>query len=318
MKILVSTKKMPREEWLVHRTLGLGGSDAPAVAGVSRWKTPLQVWLEKTGVVPPASAQSEAAYWGTRLEDIIAEEFARRTGMRVERLEEMLQHPEYPFMIANIDRIILDENGRATAILECKTAGEFRRHEWDDGKIPDEYIVQVQHYLAVTGLQTAYIAALIGGQTFLIREIERDDELIDYLIRIEADFWRLVESRTPPPIDGSDAAAELLKKLYPEAKAGSAIDLPTEAEALIRQWREAKAEEEAAAARRQEAENKLKALLEDKEVGLLGGKPVVTWKNFTRKTIDSKRLKKDYPDIYDQYAKESTYRKFKILIDEEE
>ena len=318
MKILVSTKNLSREEWLKKRNDGIGGSEAPAVAGVSRWKTPLQVWLEKTGVVPPASAQSEAAYWGTRLEDIIAEEFARRTGMRVERLEEMLQHPEYPFMIANIDRIILDEAGRATAILECKTAGEFRRHEWEDGRVPDEYIVQVQHYLAVTGLKKAYVAALIGGQHFVIREIERDDELIDYLIRIEADFWRLVESRTPPPIDGSDAAAELLKKLYPEAKAGSAIDLPTEAEALIRQWREAKAEEEAAAARRQEAENKLKALLEDKEVGLLGGKPVVTWKNFTRKTIDSKRLKKDYPDIYDQYAKESTYRQFKILIDEEE
>lgn len=308
--VLANTVNMPREEWLELRRRGIGGSDAAAIAGLNRWRSPVAVWLEKTGQVEPEEP-GEAAYWGAKLEDIVAEEFAQRTGFKIRRRNAILAHPEYPFMIANVDRIIVDKE-HGNGILECKTTSEYRKDEWAGGKIPDEYMIQVQHYLAVTGYGYAYIAVLIGGNKFHYQRIERDDELIGYLIKIERDFWRLVEENTPPPMDGSAAATELLARLYPTAQPDSCINLPPEAEELIAEYEAAKAEETAAAERRQAAENKLKALLGEHEVGLIGGVPRVVWKTVTQSRVDTKRLRAEHPEIYEKYATTSTYRRFML------
>lgn len=150
------------------------------------------------------------------------------------RRNAILQHPKYTFMLANIDRYIMD-NERGRGILECKTANEYFKGEWDGDKIPEHYLIQIQHYLAVTGLEYAYIAVLIGGNKFRMKQIDRDDEIIDYLVKIESDFWHLVENEIPPEMDGSDASKELLAKLYPEAKQESSIELPPVAKELVQE-----------------------------------------------------------------------------------
>lgn len=307
MNVLVSTRDMPRDEWLAWRRRGIGGSDAAAIAGLNPWKSPVAVWLEKTGQIEPEEP-GEAAYWGTVLEDLIAREFAARTGCKVRRRNAILQHSRYPFMLANLDREVRDpERGRG--ILEVKTAGERRTHEWEQG-VPEYYLIQVQHYLAVTGYQFAYVAVLIGGQRYLHRLVERDEEIIRYLVQIEADFWRLVETRTPPPMDGSDASAELIARLYPESRPEK-IRLPADAEALIAEYEQAKAEEKAAAARAEAAANKLKMLLGEAEEGLVGERRVI-WRTIESERLDTKALKAAYPDIAAKFIKTTAYRRFEV------
>ncbi len=305
MPVLTPTKEMTRSEWLTWRKQGIGGSDAAAIAGLCRWKSPVAVYLEKIGEIEPEEA-GEPAYWGQILEDIVAREFSVRTGLKVQRRNAILQHPDYPFMIANLDRLIIDET---RGILECKTTSEWMKDEWD-GKIPDQYMIQLQHYLAVTGLSYGYIAVLIGGNKFQYQMIERDEEIINYLTKIEADFWELVKSHTPPEMDGSQASSDLLKKLYPEGKP-SETPLPLEAKDLIGQYQEAKEFEKKWSLAKDEAGNKLKAMLEEHEVGIIGDMEV-RWKTVKTSKFDSKAFKQDHQDLYEKYTKPSSYRRFEI------
>ncbi|WP_378210045.1 YqaJ viral recombinase family nuclease [Anoxybacteroides rupiense] len=306
--VLANTNEMSHEEWLEARRKGIGGSDAAAIAGLNKWKSPVAVYLEKIGQAPEESVSSEAAYWGTMLEDVVAQEFSKRTGLKVRRKNAILQHPEHPFMLANIDRLIVGEK----AGLECKTASEYLKDEWKDDEIPTQYLIQCQHYMAVTGYDAWWIAVLIGGNKFVYKKIERDEDIIQYLIQIESDFWNNhVLKKNPPMFDGSEASSELLKTLYPAAKFNEDIELPPDAAALISEYEQAKQEEEEAAARRKEAENQLKAMLGDYEKAFAGER-IVTWKNVCSSRVDSKLLKEKYPEIYREVARESVSRRFSI------
>lgn len=309
--VLAKTKGMERDEWLRYRTHGIGGSDAAAVAGLNPWKSPVDVWLEKTGMVSPPDLDemNEAAYWGTVLEDLIAKEFTRQTGLKVRRRNAILRHPDYPFMIADVDRLITSPD-EGTGVLEVKTTSAWARDQWDGDRVPDHYMIQLQHYLAVTGCKWGYMAVLIGGQTYKHVRVERDDELINYLVQIEAEFWRLVESQTPPVYDGSEASSEVLKRLYPKGRPEQ-ITLPDEALTLIEQYEEAAKAEKVAKARKEAAANQLKGLLGEYEVGVVGGR-IVTWKTVVSRKLDEQRLAADHPDLAERYMVDSSYRRFGI------
>lgn len=308
---LVDTRDMAREDWLEARKSGIGGSDAAAIAGLNPWKSPIAVYLEKTGEIE-SEGPGEAAYWGTRLEDLVAREFTRRTGIRVQRCNAILQHPEYPFMLANIDRRIVGTD-EGPGVLECKTTSEWMRDAWDDDRAPDHYMIQMQHYLAVTGLSYGYIAVLIGGNKYRYMRIDRDEELISYLIEIEEEFWQRVESRNPPPFDGSEASGELLKRMYPEARREATVQLPGDAELLAAEYDIAQAEEKAAAERKDCAANQLKALLGECEIGILprSGR-LVSWKQMSSNRFDAKALQAEHPDLHAKFTKTSSYRRFTI------
>ena len=146
--VLASTENMSYEDWLEHRKLGIGGSDASVVCGINKYKSPVELWMDKTGQIPPQEA-GEAAYWGTQLEAIIRDEFTKRTGIEVSKPTVILQSEEHPFMLANLDGIC-EVPDVGTCIFEAKTASAYKAGEWDDA-IPDEYQLQIQHYMAVTG-----------------------------------------------------------------------------------------------------------------------------------------------------------------------
>ncbi len=304
---LISTENLTREEWLEFRKKGLGGSDTAAVCGISKYKTPVELWMEKTKQVESKEA-GEAAYWGTIMEPHIREEFTRRTGLEVRRELSILQHTEHPFMFANVDGVVSDPI-HGNYIFEAKTANAFLQDQWVE-TIPDAYQLQVQHYLAVTDYRGAYVAVLIGGNTFKWYYIPRDDELISMLVRLEERFWNYVTTNTPPPIDGSDAASELLRGLYPSSKVNKII-LPDNALELLKQFEEASEREKQAEVEKQEAENKLKELLQDNESGSVGER-TVSWKSVESERLDSKRLKSELPDIYSKYSKVSSSRRFSI------
>ena len=162
-KIITSTENLPYEDWLEYRKLGIGGSDASVVCGISRYKSPVELWMEKTEQIPTQEA-GEAAYWGTQLEALVRAEFTKRTGLEVELVKQLLQSEEHPFMLANLDGVC-EHPDLGPCVFEAKTASAYKAGEWENS-IPAEYMLQVQHYLEVTGYKAAYIAVLIGGNTF--------------------------------------------------------------------------------------------------------------------------------------------------------
>ncbi len=311
-KVLEKTTELAREDWLEIRRQGIGGSDAASIAGLNPWRPAVAVYMEKRGEDPFEEEQNEAMYWGTRLEDLVAQEFQERTGKKVWRRNAVLQHPEHEFVLANIDRRVVGEE-EGLIPLEVKTTSAWNREEWEDDVIPDMYAIQVQHYIAVCGAPYAYIAVLIGGNKFRWARVERDDEAIRYLIQIEKNFWENhVLAGEPPALDGSDASSELVAKMYPEAKPNSELVLPREARPLIEQRQGWKEREEEAKEHRKAAENKLKDMLGEKEIGLFEGEPVVRWTQVTSKRIDSKKLREQYPEVAEECEYESSYRRLTV------
>ena len=238
MKVLAKTENMTQDEWLAMRKRGIGGSDAAAALGLSPWKSPVQLYAEKTGEIDTPPMTSEAVYWGTKLESVVADRFAElNPDVKVEPVKAILVHPEHTFMIANLDREITLPDG-SKGVLEIKTANARQADKWEDDNVPVNYTLQVNHYLAVTGYQFAWIACLLGGQQYVQRYIERDDELINDMTKKESEFWACVVNRTPPAWDGSEAAFELLKSLYPKAEPGKKVILPKELEPTLDQYLE--------------------------------------------------------------------------------
>lgn len=198
---------------------GIGGSDVVAICGLNKYKSPVEVWMEKTGQSMPKE-QSESAYWGTILEPLVRQEFTLRSNMKVKLKQCILKHPKHDFMIANIDGVVIDTN-HGECLFEAKTASAYKQSQWEDA-IPEEYMLQIQHYIAVTGYHRTYIAVLIGGNQFKYEVIERDDELIEMIVKLEYNFWNnYVLTNTPLPIDGSDASSELLNSLFSSCKENS-------------------------------------------------------------------------------------------------
>ncbi|AXM89360.1 hypothetical protein B379_09580 [Anoxybacillus ayderensis G10] len=308
--VFANTNEMSHEEWLSARRNGIGGSDASIILGLNKYKTPFELWLEKTGQVDLQSSTSDAAYFGTLLEDLVAKEFEKRSGKKVRKRNVMFQHPNHHFLLANIDRFIVGEK----AILECKTASAFLAKEWEGDDIPEAYIVQMQHYLGVLGpeYQKGYFAVLIGGQKFIWKEIERDDELIEMIFVAEIDFWKNhVEKNVPPALDGSSAAEEYLKKRYYKVETGKIVDLKYEYKNKIEELLSLKETIRELDERARLLENEIKNELKDAEIGFIQNYQV-NWKVVESNRVDTKKLKSMFPQVYEQVTKKNSYRRFEI------
>jgi len=165
--------------------------------------------------------------------------------------------------------------------------------------------------MAVTGCSGAYIAVLIGGNQFKYYFIERDEEIISLLIKLEKQFWDCVVKKKPPKLDGSKASSELLNRLYPKGKSKDIVPLPEEALGLIRQYEDALSAENQAVLKKEEAANRLKDLLGGNQYGSAGGR-LVAWMNVSSERFDSKALKSEQPEIYSKYVTTSRFRRFSI------
>lgn len=307
-KIIASTKDMSRVDWLDIRTKFIGGSDASIVLGLSKWKTPFELYLEKTGQVIPQEIDNDAIYFGNALEDFVAKEFERRTGKKVRRKNQMLQHDEHEFMMANLDRVVVGEN----ALLECKTTSAYNAKEWEGEEVPANYLVQVNHYLAVTGYQKAYICVLIGGQKFVWKEIERDEELINMIIQAEKEFWEFhIIGNNPPALDGSSAAEQYLKQRYAKGDPGLVVDITLGDNDSIKEMLELKEYIKTLQLQANGIENRIKEQMKEAELAIAKDYKI-TWKTVSSNRVDSKRLKADYPDIYEKVCNASISRRFEI------
>ena len=306
--VLVETDKLSKEEWLKWRKRGIGGSDVSCLLGINKWKSEIQLWMDKTNQTNEPPVENEAMAWGTIMEPIIRNYFAKVTGKNVVELKAMLQHPEHPFMIADVDGVTVDDAGNP-AILEIKTASEYKRSEWDEG-VPAYYQTQIQHYLCVTGIRKAYCAVLIGGNSFKIYEVDADDEIQSMLIAVEKNFWNKVQNMIRPDMDGSDAAKNLLDSLY-RGGVAEQIVMPEEAVEYVDAYIEACVEEDNAKAKKQNASNHIKEIMGDYDKATCLGHSI-SWKSVSSERLDTKALKENEPDIYAKYVKITTSRRFTV------
>ena len=305
-KILARTDGMLREEWLALRKQGIGGSDAAAACGFSRWNSPLGLWLEKTSS-DTQSVYNEAMFWGTTLEPVIRDVFSTKIGKVVEVMPYIFQSEDYPFMIADIDGIIREDDG-SVSLVEIKTVSAFKAGEWADG-LPAEYYIQIQHYLAVCELPRAYVVYLIGGNELHYELVERDEETISTIIMLESAFWDKVVRRQKPDVD--ENSAEALDQLYPASNKTSII-LPDEADKLLDDYMAIKAIEDDVKKQKNLLENQLKSMLGEAECAKSRNGFSVSWKEAVSTRLDTATLKKEQPDIAAKYTIKSSYRRFSV------
>lgn len=303
---ITSTAGMSREEWLILRKTGLGGSDAGAVCGANPYSSPMKVYFDKV-TDSIEDSDSEAMRQGRDLEDYVAQRFSEATGFKVRRARRMYRSVSHPFMIADVDRMISGED----AGLECKTANAFQAEQWKDGAIPPHYLIQCLHYLAVTGKSVWYLAVVILGREFQYRKITRNEEILNRLIAVEQQFWnRYILAKKIPEPDGSPACDEVLGQVFQKAREGDEIPLIGFDGKLARREQLLKTMEELEKEQRQ-IEQEVKLYLRNHE-SAISEHYRVRWSNVDTRRLDTGRLKVEKPELYQEFLKVTSSRRLQI------
>lgn len=285
----------------------LGGTDCAGVLGISKWRTQLQIWAEKVGELEREDISNKIEVEvGLELESYVARKFAKVTGKAVKKVDDFMFHPEHKFIGANRDYELTEEN----ADLEIKTTSAWNAKEFDNGKVPIDYLMQCYHYLMVTGKPRIYLAVLIGNHEFRYYTIDRDDKALNTILKREIDFWNkfVVPKVMPFMVKAEDS--DILFRLFPEAKEQT-IELDDEAVKLAEMIQAYKEDKFTLEKQIEEAENKLKLMLKENETGIAGNYKI-TWKNQTTKRLDTNLMKLEAFTFYEKYVKSIDTRVFRI------
>ena len=204
-----------------------------------------------------------------------------------------------------IDRSIVGEK----AFLECKVTNSFNKKEWSK-TVPIHYQIQMNHYMAVTGATHCYVAVLIGNEELVIHKLDRDEEMIDEIMKLEEMFWNncILGDELPMP-DGSNDYSKTLDNLYKDSK--SEVLILFEAEEILSRYDEVVRLYKDFEKEKKAIEQYLKLQMNEYEIAYVGDRKI-TWKTQERKTIDTTRLKKEHPEIVEKFTKTTTSRVLKI------
>ena len=291
------------QDFSVDRTKYIGGSDIGAILGLSKFKTPLEVWMEKTGK-ETKQLDSLPLRFGSFAEEFVASEYARATSSELLHDESIYIHPTHSFMSAHIDRFILGDGvgSPPNRILECKTANPFARGEWGEpgtDQVPMSYLCQCIWYMAITGIEKCDLAVLFGNSDFRIYEIARDPELEALVIEKALHFWnQYVLKDIPPPAQTEGDYQTLFKKTDPS----KTIEANPKTVELIRQLQSLSAQsgdvDEQITHIKQHIMNEMK----EAEVLSFQGNVIATWKapkpSFR---LDSKRLEQEEKGVFERF-----------------
>jgi len=284
------------KEWHEARSKGIGGSDAGAICGINPWKTPLQVWEDKRGLAGPID-DNPAMYFGRALEPIIRQKYSEDTGREVLLPTGIIKSEKHDFMLANLDGITRDNR-----IVEIKTSA--RRNGWGDpgtDSIPLHYLFQCFHYMIVTGFKVTDVPVLIGGNDFRIYEVNSDPELEEIIIQRERDFWEMVLKGTPPaPVNYAD-----VQRLYRRSEAKQ-ITATEEIEKAVVFLNMVRSDMKMLEEREEETKkNIMDFMKEADELTDLTGRAIATWRSAKAvKRLDTKALRQQMPEIYNQFLTE--------------
>lgn len=305
------------QAWLQARTRGIGGSDVGAICGVNPWSSALQIYFNKTGQFQeerePDDASKERMHFGHVLEPVVANEFeARNPGLFCVEANCSFKSISYDFLLANVDRFILDENDNIVGLLECKTAGAQMASEWEAGDIPLSYYYQVQHYMFVTGIHKGWICCLAGGNKFFQYDIFFDEDLYTRVILPQLEhFWNdCVLKLQEPAIQSADN--DLFNDLFSADKLEEEpVTFAIEYDKIAEEYLEIKQRQKEDKKRIEELQAIIKQGL---ATHVRGFSPLheFVWSPRTRTSVDSTYLRTHYPDIYEECTKTTEYRQMSV------
>ena len=290
-----------RAKWLRERKNYIGGSDIGCILGLSKYKSSLDIYIDKTTDTIDEST-SEAAHWGNMLENVVAEEYSTRIGLKLEKPKELITHPEYNFLAANIDRWVGAKESKY--ILECKTASFMKSREWGaegTDQIPEQYLCQVAYYAAICNVDKVDIAVLIGGQDFRIYTYYRNKDFEDKLLRAAVAFWNNYVVKKIPP---EASRIEDINKLYTRSN-GLEIEASQETIQHIEKLKEIKLQEKTIRESKESVMSEIKKYMQNNEVLTINGDVIATWRSTKpRMNFDSGRLRSENQELYQKYLNE--------------
>ena len=302
----LNTDKIDKETWLRARKKGITGTDAGAIAGMNPYKSSFSVYQEKVSEEVTEVEDNERMREGRDLEAYVAQRFTEATGLKTRRALAVFQNEKHPVLLADYDRLIVGQR----AGLECKTVSPYAAGQWANEKIPMHYLMQVQHYLAVSGYDCWYLAALIFGQELIIHKIPRDEELIRSLITIEERFWKEnVEKKIPPEPDGSDDYTKMLERKY-RGDREKEIQL-FGFDSKLRRRDEIDELMERLTAEKTKIDQEIKSRMGEASYAKTDGYRI-SWTESVQNRIDTKMLKQAEPQTYERYLKQVNSRRFSV------
>ncbi len=288
---------MEGPQWLEERRRVIGGSDVAAIMGMNPWKTAYRVYQEKRKEVEDWQG-NQATDWGKRMEPALRQWYSDVTGRPVRLPDKIIVSGKYPFMGASLDGYT--DDGR---IVEIKTARNVRG--WGEpgtNEIPEYYVLQVQHYMIVTGFEVTDIPVSIAGGPPELYEVPADRELQEMIIEVCANFWRRVQEGNPPdPVTYADAVQR-----YGKSAAVGTVVASQEAMKFVNDLRHVRARIELLEAEEKDLKGMLIAALGEAGDVMVDpdGNPLVTYKlGNGRRTFDVKAFEKDHPVLYGKYLK---------------
>ncbi|RDY26709.1 hypothetical protein CHL78_012210 [Romboutsia weinsteinii] len=308
--IIYDTNKGTTKEWIEARRCGIGGSDASSIVGLNPHKGVISVYNDKLEDedISDCIEKSEPSYKMTltnKLKNFVAKEFTLKTNKKSRSINGILRNDIYPYAIANIDKAIVSER----AFLKCVVTNSFMKNKWEN-KIPANYEVQCHHYMAVSGATHCYIAVLIGNEALIIHKLNRDEKIIDYLMKAEEMFWKecILGEKLPLP-SGDEEYSKYLRERYKCSKNEDVRifiedDKISRYDEIVENIKELDKEKKS-------IEQFIQMEMKEYEIGYLGDRKI-SWKSVSRNTLDSKALKKDYPELASKYMRCTTSRVFKV------
>jgi len=268
-----------RETWLAERQRLVTASDVAAILGLNPWHGALEVYMVKQGLAAETE-ESEAMEWGSALEPVIAERYAKRTGREVNMCGLLIRSKRYPWLGATLDAttvIAVVPDHRPVSVLEIKTTGASHADDWAEG-VPPHIMPQVQTQMIVTGTTMISVACLIGGQRMVWVDVAYDDEMCERIIAATRDFMRRLEEEDPPAPSGTKGDGAALHALYPKEDEGKVIALDQDAVEIDMRLREIAQQLAGLKAEDETLRQKLKAMLGDAVKGVLPGGGAWQWR----------------------------------------
>ncbi len=295
MRAQAPVETTDRDRWLEERRKSIGASEVPTVLGLNPWDTPLQLALRKRGELPDKE-ETEAMRMGHKLEPVVAELYVEETGRAMQDPGEyaIQRNPDHPFLHATLDRLVWmvpdhpkDPDRWDTAgDLQIKTVGAHMADRWE-GVVPLGVQCQVQAEMAVAKLSWGSVAALIGGQQFVWKDIERNDSFIAHMVDVVGTFWDMVQAGDLPTAEAEDKKA--LRLLWPEHKPAKVVSLPPDAIDWDCNRQHAGEQIKIWEGRKERAEAQLQQAIGDAEIGELpNGDGRYSWKASERKGYEVK------------------------------
>ena len=297
-----------------NRETFIGGSDVGTILGVNPFKSPYQLYLEKTKQIERENIDDKLQVkLGHKMEQVVAELYEEETQQKVQQSNKSFRSKKYPFLIGHIDRKVVGKKKG----LEIKTTSSYNRTNYAEGEVPPSHYYQCLFYMMITGMHDWDLATLRDNREFNITHVTWDEAEAENMLNTCIEFWDHVQKKEwPEPLDGSDSTTEILDKAYPNVRSKDTQLVPINSGSLsVDNYLEAKKLMKELDTQVKAFENNMKSALGTSECGILDNSYIVSWKQYERKgSIDIKALQQDNPGIdLGKYRKpSSTYRKFSI------